>query len=42
MATNNLYAQGTLLDVLNQIGPDGNYMASAEILQKETPMFMYV
>jgi len=40
MTTNNLYAQGTLLDVLNQIGPDGNYMASAEILQKETPIIM--
>lgn len=39
MATNNVYAQGTLLDVMNQIGPDGNIMASAEILQKQTPMF---
>lgn len=30
--------QGTLLDLMNQIGPDGNLLAVAEILQKETPI----
>lgn len=39
MATNELVKQGTLLDIMNQIGPDGNLLAVAEVLQKETPMF---
>lgn len=38
MATNELVKQGTLLDIMNQIGPDGNLLAVAEVLQKETPM----
>lgn len=38
MATNELLKQGTLLDVMNQIGPDGNLLAVAEVLQKETPI----
>lgn len=39
MATNDLVKQGTLLDIMNQIGPDGNLLTVAEVLQKETPMF---
>lgn len=39
MATNQVYKQGTLLDVMNQRGPDGNHMAVAEILDNATPMF---
>ena len=38
MATNELLKQGTLLDIMNQIGPDGNLLAVAEVLQKETPI----
>lgn len=38
MATHDLTAQGTLMDVLNQRGPDGNTMAIGEILTKTTPM----
>lgn len=38
MATNELVKKGTLLDIMNQIGPDGNLLAVAEVLQKETPM----
>lgn len=38
MATNDLVKQGTLLDLMNQIGPDGNLLAVAEVLQKETPI----
>lgn len=38
MATNELVKQGTLLDMMNQIGPDGNFLSVAEILQKETPI----
>ncbi len=38
MAEQNLTKQGTLLDVMNQIGPDGNLLAVAEVLQKETPI----
>lgn len=39
MATNQTYAQGTLLDVLNGRGPDGMQMRVAEVLFRETPMF---
>ena len=38
MATNELVKQGTLLDMMNQIAPDGNLLAVAEVLQKETPI----
>ena len=38
MATNELVKQGTLLDIMNQIGPDGNLLTVAEVLQKETPI----
>lgn len=38
MATNEVLKQGTLLDLMNQIGPDGNLLAVAEVLQKETPI----
>lgn len=38
MATNELVKQGTLLDLMNQIGPDGNILTVAEVLYKETPI----
>lgn len=39
MATTNLYATGSLLDLMNQIGADGNIMAVAEVMNKACPMF---
>lgn len=36
--TNEVVKQGTLLDIMNQIGPDGNLLTVAEVLQKETPI----
>ena len=38
MATNELVKQGTLLDLMNQIAPNGNLLTVAEVLQKETPI----
>lgn len=35
---NEVVKQGTLLDIMNQIGPDGNLLTVAEVLQKETPI----
>lgn len=38
MAVNELVKQGTLLDLMNQIAPNGNLLTVAEVLQKETPI----
>lgn len=38
MAVNELVKQGTLLDLMNQIGPDGNLLTVAEVMQKATPI----
>jgi hypothetical protein len=39
MATNEMLKQGTLVDILNLVAPNGNLMTVAEILQRETPIF---
>lgn len=39
MATHTLSAQGTLLDMMNSIGSDGNLLQVAKILNKSAPMF---
>ena len=38
MAVNEVVKQGTLLDLMNQIAPNGNLLTVAEVLQKETPI----
>lgn len=38
MVTNVVAKQGTLLDLMNQIAPNGNLLTVAEVLQKETPI----
>lgn len=38
MATNQIFAQGTLLDVMNTRAPDGSHLKTAQVLQKATPM----
>jgi hypothetical protein len=38
MAVNEMVKQGTLLDLMNQIAPNGNLLTVAEVLQKETPI----
>lgn len=40
MAIKQIAAQGTLLDVMNSRGPDGNHLAVAEILNKATPIML--
>lgn len=39
MATQLTYGQGTLLDVMNSIAPDGNLLKIAEVMDKAAPMF---